>query len=87
MSNTYFDEDNHLVGNFEKGPQNINFKVKSGISVHQAVLASVGISKQYKTPVRLICNGVDVEIPYNGTEPNIQNILTEYNKKILQQYR
>lgn len=83
----YFDEDGHFMGDLNKSPQNITLRITGGIHIHDAVLASVDITQQYKMPVCLVLNDVEVNVPYTGHQISIQNILTEYNNKVLQKYR
>ena len=84
---TYYNLDGNFIGDFEKKPLNITFKTTGGIHIHEAILASVDITQQYKQPLQFIYKDVKVNIPYTGKKPNLSAIMQEYTKNLLQNYR
>lgn len=84
---SYYDLDGHIVGDLKQNPSNITITIKGGMPIHEAILASIDITKQYKQPVQMIFNGVPVNVPYTNGAQNLSDIMAAYHKNVLQNYR
>lgn len=79
----YYNDDNVCIGSYVQNKYDIRFTPIEGTSVNGAVHASIDISNQYKMPVKMVFNGIDVDIHYptNSDSTTIQNIVDEYHRR------
>lgn len=79
----YYNDDNVCIGSYVQNKYDIQFKPIEGTSVNGAVHASIDISNQYKMPVKMAFNNVEIDIPYPTSSDNatIQNITDEYRRQ------
>ena len=78
----FYDKKNKLMGWYRHTDKGINFLPAHGLNINNAVIASVEIAKQYKQNVTLCFGGTKINIPYNQTTQNIEDIvaLCQQNK-------
>ena len=71
-----------LLGWCQQNPQNIKFDPFGGDTLHTYIEACIALSNEKNLPVRLVINGVKLDI---NAQSNIQeiakNILTKQNKR------
>lgn len=79
----YYNDDNVCIGSYVQNKYDIRFTPIEGTSVNGAVHASIDISNQYKLPVKMAFNNVEIDIPYPTSSDNatIQNITDEYRRQ------
>lgn len=79
----YYNDDNVCIGSYVQNKYDIRFTPIEGTSVNGAVHASIDISNQYKMPVKMVFNNVEIDIPYPTSSDNatIQNITDEYRRQ------
>lgn len=79
----YYDDNNVYLGSYVQNKHDIRFTPIKGASVNGAVHACIDISNQYKMPVKMVFNGIELNISYpiSSDSATIQNIVDEYYRQ------